>query len=399
MPVQAKVLLVDDDPVSLRMLQKALATTGLYEIRTATDGVEGLEKALKFQPDLIISDKVMPHMDGLEFCRRIKSESSLSTTLFVILSGINEPEARIEGLEQGADDYLVKPLPFDELKARVRSFLRRKPSEEGEAASRPESVSSSFAEQVTELLMQVGDLRCAGAASRALQIAAAAEWIAENMDMPLRERPHLRLAAHLQEIGKIGVGEGLAGLNPIEVSPADWPSFRAYAAASQAILERVDAFHQAATLVRHQFENWDGSGFPDHLHYGRIPLGSRILRVLVDFFHDLEQVSRPETRDRLLDRLKDRVLTIYDPAAYDSLIQYVRQSLDTSLVQKRRFVPVEDLQPGMKLAADLTTSSGAVLLRRDEVLSRQVVERIRRHHAMDPIVFSIEVYPGADSGC
>src|SRR5262244_3680289 len=85
-----KILLVDDDPVSLRIIRRALETAGMYEIRTATTGANCLMEARSFRPDLIVSDKVMPHMDGLEFCRRVKTDPSLSSTLFVILSGVTD---------------------------------------------------------------------------------------------------------------------------------------------------------------------------------------------------------------------------------------------------------------------------------------------------------------------
>jgi CheY-like chemotaxis protein len=126
MPSHARILIVDDDPISLRILVRALASRG-YEIRTAADGVEGLAAAIEFPPDLTVSDKIMPHMDGFELCRRVKAHPALASAMFVILTSGTEPETRVEGLEQGADDYLVLPIPAEELKARVCSIVRRRP--------------------------------------------------------------------------------------------------------------------------------------------------------------------------------------------------------------------------------------------------------------------------------
>ncbi len=397
MPAKAKILLVDDDLVSLRILRKALETAGVYEIRTATDGARGLAEALSFQPDLIISDKVMPNMDGLEFCRRVKTTNSLASTTFVILSAMTDPEARVEGLDQGADDYLVKPLSFEEVKARVRNFLRRRLPGGAESSEKAEAGSTAPLSQVLQSLVHLEDLVWPGAANRGVQAASAAEWMAESLDMAPAERPALHLAAYLQEIGKVALDPRLARLDPVGISPTDWESYRSYPGISCLVLRHVDAFQQAAALIRHQFENWDGSGFPEHLQRGQIPLGSRILRVLVDFFYDLERVSRVESRAQWLEQSQSRVGTVYDPNAHVALTQYVQQHLDVILAKTRRFVAVEDLEPGMRLAADLVTPSGTLLLRENELLGEREIAAILRHHAIDPFVFSICVYPSAEA--
>jgi len=393
-PAEARILLVDDDPISLRILKRALETAGVYEIRTALDGSAGLAAALEFLPDLIISDKVMPHMDGFEFCQCAKAEPTLASSLFILLTSTNEPEARVEGLQQGADDYLVKPITAEELKARVRNILRRKPSDESiTEAALPGLLPTA---QVIRLLVQIADLAVPGAANRAVHIVAAAQWMAEHLHMAPTLRPHLDLAVHLYELGKIGLPPRLWRQLPSQVHQNDWGTFRAFAAVSYVLVRQVEALEHAALLVRHLYENWDGSGAPDHLHQARIPLGSRILRVVADFFEDIDHIADPEARQSALGTMKGRSGQVYDPAAFLGLIQYVQHHLDASLTRNRRSVRVEDLRPGMRLAADLVTNSGALLLRQNEVLSVTEVRRIERHHAIDPFLFSISVHPPAE---
>src|ERR1041384_2020470 len=136
----AKILLVDDDPVTLRVLEKALKAHGAYQVRTATDGVKGLSEAISFCPDLILSDKVMPEMDGIELCRQVRANTKLASTLFVILSATSDPRALAEAREPGAESYLLKPLPFDEVRTRVRSLLRarRASGQQEESAPKPQ---------------------------------------------------------------------------------------------------------------------------------------------------------------------------------------------------------------------------------------------------------------------
>ncbi len=387
-----KILLVDDDPVSLRIIRRALESAGIYEIRTATDGAKGLMEARLFRPDLIVSDKVMPHMDGLEFCRRVKTDPRLSSTLFVILSGVADPEVRIEGVKHGADDYLVKPLPFDQIKTRVRDLLRQKGPRGAEAGQPAEPGSMAPVNQVLQLLIHLVDLACPGAVNRAGQIAGAAEWMAENLNMPADARRQLHLAAYLEESGKLGLDASLARGNPLQMTELDWEAHRVYAGMAYVVLQHVSVFQQASILVRHLFENWDGSGIPDHLQQAQIPQGSRILRVLVDFFSGLDRSSESESRGALLHRLGNGAGKSYDPEIFASLALYVQQHLDAVLARAQHLVAIEELRPGMRLAADLITASGMLLLRENEVLTDHEIAGILRHDAIDPFVFNVSVY-------
>lgn len=119
----SKILVIDDDPAVLKVIQRALQQQG-HEVIVATDGREGLEQLQKIQPALIICDWMMPYVDGLEVCRQVRANANLSTTFFILLTsriGLND---RIEGLNTGADDFLSKPVEVSELQARVRSGLR-----------------------------------------------------------------------------------------------------------------------------------------------------------------------------------------------------------------------------------------------------------------------------------
>lgn len=119
----AKILAVDDDITVQIILQELLESEG-HEVLLADDGEAALRKTQNLQPDLIICDWMMPKLDGLEVCRRIKADPQLAT-IFLILLTIREQVAdRVQGLDSGADDFLSKPIEPSELQARVRSGLR-----------------------------------------------------------------------------------------------------------------------------------------------------------------------------------------------------------------------------------------------------------------------------------
>ena len=116
------VLIVDDDPKLLKMLQRTLVYENL-KVFTATSGVEALPLVQSQHPDLIIVDWMMPKMDGLAFIQRLRDEEN--KTMILMLTARDAIENRVEGLESGADDYLVKPFAPAELVARVHAMLRR----------------------------------------------------------------------------------------------------------------------------------------------------------------------------------------------------------------------------------------------------------------------------------
>jgi two-component system response regulator MprA len=116
------VLVIDDDPKITQLLRRALSLEG-YAVRTAGSGLGGLDEARVRDPDLVILDVLMPGMNGLEVCRELRA---FTRTPILLLTAKDEVQDRVEGLDSGADDYVVKPFALEELLARVRALLRRR---------------------------------------------------------------------------------------------------------------------------------------------------------------------------------------------------------------------------------------------------------------------------------
>ncbi len=118
-----RVLVVEDDADIAQVLQRSLRMEG-YDVRIAGDGEAALDEAARFNPDLVILDLGLPKLDGVEVARRIRSSDDVPILMLTARDGV---EARVEGLDSGADDYLVKPFERQELLARLRALLRRRP--------------------------------------------------------------------------------------------------------------------------------------------------------------------------------------------------------------------------------------------------------------------------------
>jgi two-component system response regulator MprA len=139
-----KVLVVDDDPAVRESLDRALRLNG-FEVSLSPDGVDALNLMNRQPPDAVVLDVMMPNMDGLEVCRRLRAKGD--ATPILMLTAQDEVSQRVAGLDAGADDYLPKPFALDELLARLRALLRR-------ASGSPEATVLAFA----DLTMDLGTL-------------------------------------------------------------------------------------------------------------------------------------------------------------------------------------------------------------------------------------------------
>jgi len=121
----ARILIVDDHEDNVELLRARLESWG-YTTESAMDGGQALEKVEASPPDLILLDVMMPHIDGMEVARRVKSNTNLPFIPIIMQTALDTTEDKVEGLEAGADDYITKPIEFPELKARLKSMLRIK---------------------------------------------------------------------------------------------------------------------------------------------------------------------------------------------------------------------------------------------------------------------------------
>jgi len=126
MKLRGRILIVDDEPINLEFFDVMLSKLG-FQVEKAVDGEEALEKVQACNPDLIILDNIMPKLSGWEVTRTLKHDAAYRryrNTPIIMFSAMNEVKDRIEGFEQGVDDYITKPFNFSEVLARIRAVLR-----------------------------------------------------------------------------------------------------------------------------------------------------------------------------------------------------------------------------------------------------------------------------------
>jgi len=265
MPERRRVLIVDDMTENLEVMAGVLEPEG-YRIETARDGQEALEAALRNPPDLILMDVSMPRLSGVEACRRLKEDPRTHLVPIVLVTALVAREDRIAGIAAGCDDFLTKPVDFEQLLARSRTLLRTKALvDELEAA---ENVLVSLA-----TALDAKDQYTRGHSER---VATFAEALGADLGLSRGERRDLRRAGLLHDIGKIGTP--LDYINkPGPLTSAEYDIVKQHPAIGYEICKPLRTMAPLLHLIRGHHERLDGRGYPDGLKGEAIPLALRCL--------------------------------------------------------------------------------------------------------------------------
>ncbi len=374
-----KILIVDDDALFLHMTQQLLLAKLECETFTAENVAAGIARAEEIFPDIIISDLRMPGEDGYAFCKKIKSNFTLRNTLFVLLSAISDLENKLQGYDIGADDYIVKPYHTNEFISRIRSLLRIKSLQDELAEERNdlkkanEAILESF-EGIVLLLSRLISSRVPDAAVRGNEAVAMARWIGAKLALKPKQCAMLELAANIHEIGKI--------------VPAQSYIERDFPMLGEALLKGIAPLQHVSAWIRHQMENFDGSGYPDKLMQAEIPLCARILRAI----NYCEQNDMADILSENFEELTKAAGTILEPKIANLVREYLQIHQSQSWLKDKKQITVDELCAGMKIAVDLFTSKGVKLLVKDTVMTGHHVAHIRSHHLYDPIIQGIYIY-------
>ena len=394
---QLTILVVDDDEAQVTLVAQILEQEPSYRIVTSTGSVDAMIKAEMYEPRVIVSDYYMPGMDGCEFCRMVKNHPILRDGMFIMLTSASEVEEKVKVLESGADELLTKPIHPDELISRVRAGVRivrlqeDLKQEKVKLAEMNLQLQESYNGMLDLLAVLVG-LHVPGASQRAERSKQLIPWIAGKLAMDSEEIQLVMSAAMLHEIGKISLPAGEINLpcdGKREEKKFDENERGHFPIAGQLLLSRIPKLGDVGLLIRHQLENYDGSGFPDRLMQEQIPVGSRILRA-INFIEQIDYEHKDRTRVR--EAIRKVQGTILDPQIVQLLDEFFLAVDNKEWMQDKRAISVLGIAAGMILASDLNTGSGTKLLPKDTVMTQSLVERIISHHQLDPIIGSIFIY-------
>jgi putative two-component system response regulator len=279
MATKGTVLVVDDQPANLEALADALNPLG-YEVWQALDGEAGMELARERQPDVILLDVMMPGLDGYEVCRRLKADQETRLLPVVFLTGLDSREARLQGLEAGATDFLCKPFELVELEVRVRNLVH----------FRRLTQDLDDAEQMLFAVARAVEARDEVTGDHCDRLSVVASRLGERLGLDDDSLKALRRAGYLHDIGKIAIPDAIL-LKPGRLTQDEWTVMRSHVNIGVEICSPLRSLKPVLPIIRHHHERADGSGYPDQLHGNSIPLLARVFQV-VDVFDALTS-NRP----------------------------------------------------------------------------------------------------------
>ena len=268
------VLVVEDNVVNAALLRELLASRG-YPTVAVHNAAEAEAEIRREAPDLILLDVVMPGKTGYELCRELKEDSRTRLIPIVMITGLSAQEDRVKGIEAGADDFLTKPISSEELFARVNSLLKLKEfTDELETA---DSVLCTLG-----LSVEARDPYTEGHCER---LARNAEDLARFLGLEEECVVALGRGGYLHDLGKIAVPDEILKKGS-DLTPAEWEIMKQHPATGEEICRPLKSLRLVLPIIRHHHEHSDGSGYPDGLRSGEIPLLPRILQV-VDIYDAL----------------------------------------------------------------------------------------------------------------
>ena len=289
------ILIVDDQPQNLELLEAHLVPQG-YEVVKAASGEQALGKLDSSRIDLILLDVMMPGMDGFEVTRRIRQDDRHRLLPVILVTSLRETEARVKGIEAGCDDFISKPFEKMELLARVRSLLkvkayndlmgnyRKELEDEVIARTRElkralELIKESSLDTIYRLSMaaEYKDKETGGHIKRMSLYSAA---VARRMGLDERTVETILYAAPMHDLGKIGIPDYILK-KPAQLAPQEWAIMKQNTVIGATILMGSDAdfIRLGEIIAQCHHEKWDGSGYPSNLQGTEIPIAGRIAAI------------------------------------------------------------------------------------------------------------------------
>lgn len=335
-----RVIIVDDNPVNLKLMESLVKRAGEYTPLTFQDSSAGLAWCMSNVPDLLIVDYMMPPPDGMEFIRRFRESPLNADVPVLMITADHEKETRYAALETGANDFLTKPIDNAEFRARLRNMLALRRSQKA-LADRAAWLAEKVAEATEEILdreremivrlSRAAEFRDPETGAHIQRMSNYSRLIALQMGLPVVEQELILRAAPMHDVGKIAIRDDIL-LKPGRLTPDEFEIMKTHAERGYELLSgsASSLLDTAALIARTHHEKFDGSGYPQGLPGENIPLYGRIVAV-ADVF-DALTTERPYKKaweiEHALRFLEEGSGSHFDPVCVTAFIDRITDVLD-----------------------------------------------------------------------
>ncbi len=351
MNILGHILVIDDEEPNLKLLEAVLKPIG-YTVTLLTNGKQALEQIEDISPDVILLDVMMPEMDGFEVVRKLKGNENTKAIPVVMVTALNDVNDRILALENGADDFLSKPVEVNELKARVASLMKVKQYNDhvqiyqqtlkdkvmkrtGELLDALEQIKQLSLESIY-ILTKASEYKDEDTGNHIIRMSKYCELIANAMGMGGEFNESILYSSPMHDIGKLGIPDKVL-LKPGKLEPYEWEVMKQHTTIGGKILEEAKAplFKSGIVIALNHHERWDGSGYPEGKKGEKIPIEARIA-ALADVFDALTS-RRPYKEafsvEKSLSIIQENSGSHFDPQVVDSFVK----SLDSVMEIKKMY--------------------------------------------------------------
>lgn len=279
---KATILVIDDEPL-VRLTIEGLFLQENLELIFAENGTSGLDIAQRVLPDAILLDLMMPDIDGYEICRRMRANPALAEVPIIMITAIDNHEARLAGLDAGVDDFLTKPFDSLEIQIKVKNILKlnryRNLIDQRNDLMRANAELVSTYDKTIEGWSKALDLRDQETEGHTLRVVETSLELARLTGIGDPSLVHFRRGALLHDIGKLGIPDAIL-LKPGKLTDEEWVIMRMHPVYAYEWLSKIDYLLPAIDIPYCHHERWNGSGYPRGLKGTEIPLAARIFSII-----------------------------------------------------------------------------------------------------------------------